>query len=73
MPWACADDATSTSNRNNPLPGWLYNQCVYLYLYHTSGARILNEWVSRGWIVRRTHRQKLIYTNVQWNTDENKS
>ena len=68
MPWTCADYATS--NRNNPLPGWLYNQCLYLYFCHTSGATILNEWVSRGWIVRRTYRQKFIYRNIQWNTFE---
>ena len=30
MPWACADYATR--NRNNSLPGRLYNQFLYLYI-----------------------------------------
>ena len=38
VPSDCADYATS--NRKNPLSGWLCNQLLYLYRYHPNGATI---------------------------------
>ena len=71
MPWACADYATS--NRNNPLPGWLYYQFVYLYIVTTpvvqhlvtgSGIRVIPHLFEMCWSLILVQQIFFFYINL---------